>query len=113
MSSSADLPDSDEAVLAQFLLDLENHGPGILAEYARRHPADLVARLRDIMAQQQRLHDALREAAHEPIPDRLGDCKIVRRIGQGGMGEVYEAEQESLQRRVVVKVIRSGSGSSG
>lgn len=40
------------------------------------------------------------------FPDRLGDFKLVRKIGGGGMGVVYLAEQESRPRRVAVKVIR-------
>ena len=36
--------------------------------------------------------------------EQLGDFRIVCEIGRGGMGVVYEAEQQSLQRRVAVKV---------
>jgi serine/threonine protein kinase len=37
---------------------------------------------------------------------RIGAYQIIRRIGSGGMGDVYEAEQERPRRRVALKVIR-------
>lgn len=47
----------------------------------------------------------------EPAPASaatLGDYRILRKIGEGGMGVVYEAEQQNPHRLVALKVIRGG-----
>jgi serine/threonine protein kinase/WD40 repeat protein len=40
------------------------------------------------------------------IPERLGDFRMISRLGAGGMGVVYLAEDETLGRQVAVKIVR-------
>ncbi|MGZ3723219.1 MAG: serine/threonine protein kinase [Bdellovibrionales bacterium] len=39
------------------------------------------------------------------IGQTVGACRIIRKIGEGGMGEVYEAWEEGLQRKVAIKIL--------
>src|SRR5213596_2668421 len=42
---------------------------------------------------------------------RLGDYQLLRRLGRGGMADVYLAEQGSLRRQVAFKVLKSSLAS--
>jgi eukaryotic-like serine/threonine-protein kinase len=56
----------------------------------------------------------MREGEPHPLPmgQRLGPYEVVSLIGAGGMGEVYEARDARLGRRVAVKVIRADVASA-
>lgn len=86
-----------------------------VAEYVQRFP-HLSERLREYLPLVSMLEDAgsdsppsqsepSRRVAISPIPEQLGDYRLLREIGRGGMGIIFEAEQLSLGRRVALKLL--------
>jgi len=58
------------------------------------------------------LDESGQAAAHEKVSGKIGHYRLAKRIGAGGMGEVYEAEQlEPVRRKVALKLIRPGMDS--
>lgn len=50
-------------------------------------------------------------APDDQLPETIGRYRIIRRLGEGGMGVVYLAEQDSPQRTVALKVLKLGFAS--
>jgi serine/threonine protein kinase len=117
-----DEPDREERLNEALLAYVEARQAGQdpdRGQFLASH-ADLRGELEEFFAghdEVERLAVALREggqrrvqprtAASESAPGvgELGDFRLLREIGRGGMGVVYEAEQISLRRRVALKVL--------
>lgn len=56
------------------------------------------------------VREAMSGAAPFDPPSQIGPYRIIREIGRGGMGIVYEAEQQEPQRRVAVKILHPTYG---
>ena len=84
-------PDTDLRVELEELLGAHDTAGGFLGDPARTSATTTAAQ------------------AAEQIGDLVGRYRLLRKIGEGGCGEVYEAEQaEPVRRRVALKVIKLG-----
>ena len=104
--TSDDLDDVVGRLVEEYLQQVELGREPRISEFAQRYPE-----VKDIL---ETILPALR-VAEQTGPEagravnesgrQLGDFRILRQIGRGGMGIVYEAEQQSMNRRVALKVL--------
>ncbi len=107
--------DPVEVLADEFASRCRNGESPSIAEYTAKFPeyAREIEELFPAVAMMERLRVDERSrlstgsggAGSGSVPDHLGDFDILREIGRGGMGIVYEAEQRSLGRRVALKVL--------
>ena len=70
-------------------------------EYAAAFP-DLLPQIKECLATMQRA-----AIARETAPQRLGEYELLKKIGEGGMGVVYQARHRRMDRVVALKVLSS------
>ena len=92
-----------------FMGRLRNGERPSINEYAAKHPA-LADEIRELfptlaMLENYGVDEPDSITATAATPQHIGDYQIIREVGRGGMGVVYEAEQLSMGRRVALKVL--------
>ncbi|MEZ6036947.1 MAG: serine/threonine-protein kinase [Planctomycetota bacterium] len=104
-------PANDDAQLERLLVELldryESGGAEAVEPLFAEHPTYATA-LRRHLSRLLGL-GLVQDVDQEPrsdFPERLGDFHLLQRLGSGGMGVVYLAEQQSLGRRVALKLVR-------
>jgi WD40 repeat protein/serine/threonine protein kinase len=103
-----------EALAEEFAARFRRGERPSLQEYIDRCPdlADEIRELFPALVEVERVKEnqparpgAAEPAAALPPLGQVGDYRVLREVGRGGMGVVYEAEQVSLGRRVALKVL--------
>lgn len=102
-----------ELLATQFLEESRQGKRPRVEEYAARYPR-LAGELRELLSTLLALEEmkSRQELAsvRQPLPEhwnitRLGEFRVLREIGRGGMGVVFEGIHEKINRRVAIKLL--------
>ena len=106
--------DPIDAIAEAFLERFRRGERPPIEEFTQANPqfADRIRDLFPALVDLEVLGSGLGPVRRSVAPTRLGEYRIVREIGRGGMGVVYEAYQESLGRHVAVKVRKIAQASA-
>ncbi len=117
MKQTQDETQTLEAIVEEFTAEIRAGRRPDVQQYVQKNPAH-AEELPDLLSSVAMIEGLKNYSPNSAVPDQrfteidvpdfLGEYRIVREIGRGGMGIVFEAVHETLGRRVAIKVMTAG-----